>query len=64
MTTKQDRVKAIEEDLAILDAMVVSLVELLERKGIVTQNEWDSMVKAKLAEGARLREMSRPRQQI
>jgi len=63
MTTKQDRVKAIEEELEILDAMMVSLVELLESKGVVAHEEWDSRVRARLAEDAKLRKLnsSRPR---
>ncbi len=61
MTIKQDRVKAIEEELEILDAMLVSLVELLERKGVVSQEEWDSHVRARLREDAQLRKMHRSR---
>jgi len=64
MTPKRDRAKAIEEELAILDAMVVSLAELLERKGILTQEEWDSRVWARLSEDAKLRKIDsfRPRE--
>lgn len=54
MTAKQDRVKAIEEKLEILDTMMVSLVELLESKGVVTHEEWDSRVRSRLAEDSKL----------
>ena len=57
MTSKQDRAKALEEQLEILDAMMVSLVELLESKGVVTQEEWDSRVRTRLAEDAKLKKM-------
>lgn len=58
MTSKQDRAKAVEEQLAILDAMMVSLVDLLESKGVVTQEEWDSRVRTRLAEDAKLKKLS------
>ena len=41
--------KGIKRDLAeeidLLDTMLSSLVELLEEKGIVTQEEWEKRIK-------------------
>lgn len=41
--------KGIKRDLAdeidLLDTMLTSLVELLEQKGVVTQEEWEKQIK-------------------
>ena len=39
--TKQE----LEEEVELLDTMLTSLVELLEEKGIVTQQEWEKRIK-------------------
>ena len=44
--------KAIKRDLAeeidLLDTMLSSLVELLEEKGILTQEEWENRIKERV----------------
>ena len=43
---KSKRVKRdLAEEIDLLDTMLTSLVELLERKGIVTQEEWENQIK-------------------
>jgi hypothetical protein len=39
--TKQE----IQEELDLLSTMLESLVELLEKKGVLTQTEWERKVK-------------------
>jgi len=40
--------KPIEEEIAILDDMLDSLIELLEEKGYITTEEWEAKIKKKL----------------
>lgn len=40
--------KSPEEEIAILDDMIDALVELLEKKGIITTEEWEAQIKKKL----------------
>ncbi len=42
------KVKSEDEDHEILDAMVTSLAELLEDKGIIRQEEWEQKIKKNL----------------
>jgi hypothetical protein len=37
------------EEVDLLDTMLSSLVELLEEKGIVTQEEWEKRIKKRVA---------------
>jgi hypothetical protein len=37
--------REVEEEVDLLDAMLSSLVELLEEKGILTQEEWEHKIK-------------------
>jgi hypothetical protein len=34
------------EEIDLLDTMITSLVELLEEKGVITQEEWEKHIKA------------------
>jgi len=46
LQTQKDNVKReIEEEIALLDTMLSSLVELLEEKGVLTQEEWEKRIK-------------------
>jgi len=47
MMGKKDLTKEIAEELDVLDNMLNALVELLEEKGIITQEEWGKKIKAK-----------------
>jgi len=36
------------EEIDLLDTMITSLVELLEKKGIITQQEWEKHIKERI----------------
>ena len=36
------------DDAEVLDAMITSLAELLEEKGVITQAEWEQRIKKSL----------------
>ena len=40
--------KELTEEVDLLDTMLSSLVELLEEKGIVTQQEWEKRIKERV----------------
>jgi hypothetical protein len=42
--------KHLEEEMAILDDMIDALVELLEKKGIITTKEWETRIREKIEE--------------
>lgn len=42
------------EEMAILDAMIVSLVDMLEEKGLLTHEDWDIRVKNALKQERKL----------
>ena len=48
MSAKKDQVKALAEELDTFDDMLTSLVEVLEEKGILTQEEWEAKIKSKI----------------
>ena len=54
MPAKKDQVKALAEELDTFDVMVSSLVEILEEKGILTQEEWENKIKRKINEKTRI----------
>lgn len=37
--------KELEEEIALLDTMLSSLVDVLEEKGILTHEEWEKQIK-------------------
>lgn len=46
---KTEKVKReLAEEVDLLDTMLSSLVELLEEKGIVTQQEWEKRIKERV----------------
>ncbi len=45
-TPKKSKVK--DEQADVLDNMITSLAELLEDKGVITQEEWEQKVKKNL----------------
>ena len=47
---KKDAVKELAQELDVLDNMLTSLVEVLEEKGVLTQEEWEKKIKAKIGE--------------
>jgi mannitol/fructose-specific phosphotransferase system IIA component (Ntr-type) len=40
--------KSKDEEIDILDTMITSLVDLLEKKGVITQEEWEQEIKKRL----------------
>ena len=40
--------RELAEEVDLLDTMLTSLVELLEEKGIVSQQEWEKRIKEKI----------------
>ena len=45
---KKDRVKELALELDILDHMIAALVDVLEKKGVLTSEEWEKEVKSKI----------------
>jgi predicted DNA-binding transcriptional regulator len=45
---KKDRIKELTFDIDILDHMVAALVDVLEKKGILTSEEWEKEIKERL----------------
>ena len=41
--------KELAEEVDLLDTMLSSLVELLEEKGVVTQEEWEKRIKERVS---------------
>ena len=46
--SKKDTIKDLALELDVFDNMLTSLVELLEEKGVLTQEEWEKKIKTKL----------------
>jgi hypothetical protein len=40
--------RELEEEIDLLDAMLSSLVELLEEKGVLSQMEWEKRIKERI----------------
>jgi hypothetical protein len=47
--SKRDRTKDLAEELDVLDTMFSALIEILEEKGITTQEEWEERIRIKTA---------------
>jgi len=45
---KKDSIKELGIEIDILDHMLAALVETLEEKGIMTNEEWEKKIKAKI----------------
>jgi hypothetical protein len=45
---KKDAIKELGLEIDILDHMLAALVETLEEKGIMTSEEWERKIKAKI----------------
>ena len=50
---KKDPVKELALELDIVDHMISALVDLLEKKGILTSEEWEKEVKSKVETAAK-----------
>jgi len=49
----KDRVKELGLEIDILDHMLAALVDVLERKGILTSEEWEKEIKTKIETAAK-----------
>lgn len=47
-TSKRNQIREIAEELDIFDEMFSTLIELLEKKGVISQNEFEARLKAKI----------------
>jgi predicted DNA-binding transcriptional regulator len=50
---KKDRVKELALEIDILDHMIAALVDVLEKKGVLTSEEWEKEVKSKVETAAK-----------
>jgi hypothetical protein len=50
--SKRGRTKDLAEELDVLDTMLSALVEILEEKGITTQEEWEKGIRIKTMKAA------------
>jgi predicted DNA-binding transcriptional regulator len=50
---KKDRIKELALELDMVDHMIAALVDVLERKGVLTSEEWEKEVKAKVENAAK-----------
>ena len=58
MSKEKDKVRELEEEVDTLDTMLSSLIEILEEKGILTQDEYEKRVRRKVErEGVSLRDL-------
>jgi len=46
----RELLREIAEEVDVFDDMLSALVELLEEKGVLTQEEWEKKIKAKIEE--------------
>ncbi len=53
--SKRDRTKDLAEELDVLDTMLSALVEILEEKGITTQEEWEERIRIKTTKAGGVR---------
>jgi metal-responsive CopG/Arc/MetJ family transcriptional regulator len=51
---KSTSVDEIAGELDVHDSMITSLVEVLEKKGVLTQREWESKIKHKLVKNDKI----------
>jgi predicted transcriptional regulator len=51
---EKNQLKEIAEEVDTFDTMLSALVELLEEKGILTQQEWENRIKQKIEKNQKL----------
>jgi hypothetical protein len=54
-TMKKNKMRELAEELDTFDTMLATLIELLERKGILTQSEYETKLKTNLEKKMRLK---------
>lgn len=50
---KKDEIGEIKQEIDILDQMLDALVSVLEKKGILTSEEWEKEIKSKIETAAK-----------
>jgi predicted DNA-binding transcriptional regulator len=50
---KKDRIKELALEIDIIDHMFAALIDILEKKGILTSEEWEKEVKSKVETAAK-----------
>ena len=55
MGDRQELKRDVEGELDTFDDMLIALVELLEEKGILTNDEWEAKIKKKVVERVELK---------
>jgi DNA-binding HxlR family transcriptional regulator len=53
MNKKKRDVKELGQEIDILDHMLSALVDVLEEKGVMTTEEWEQKIKAKIEASAK-----------
>jgi len=56
---KKDKIKELAQEIDILDHMLSALVETLEEKGVLTQEEWEQKIRAKIEHVAKTQQSFR-----
>lgn len=49
---RKDNIKELGQEIDVLDHMLSALVEVLEEKGILKQEEWEQKIKSKIEKAA------------
>ena len=53
MSKKKNEIRELKQEIDILDHMLDALVETLEEKGVMTTEEWETKIKAKIETSAK-----------
>lgn len=53
--SRKNLTKEIAQELDVFDDMISALVELLEEKGLITQEEWEKKIKSKILKARGIR---------
>ncbi len=56
---KKDELGELKQEIDILDHMLDALVETLEEKGVMTTEEWECKIKAKIEHSAKTQQSFR-----
>jgi hypothetical protein len=59
MSKKKNLTRELAEELDSLDMMLSSLVEVLEKKGILTEDEWEKQIKVNIEKSSAKNQISR-----
>lgn len=51
--TERELIRNLANEIDVFDDMLTSLVEVLEEKGILTQEEWEKKIKSKIQKRAK-----------